>query len=183
MKSSVTCYLDPLKPSATFQAESQWLSDEVYAEVVQKTVVTCADAVVTQRDLPGVVFLAKRVINPQQGLWVLGGRVMFNSDSIAHALALNIKRETGLVFSADRFKFLMANDYKFANAAQGNFPCRSLVLLHRLDVSKEERQAMSDHLIGSEYESGFGLQPFNRGDLVLNNVHPALVDAYDRIWP
>lgn len=182
MKSSVKCWLDPLEPSSTFHAESQWLSDDVYDEVVKKTVVTCADAIVTQFDSPGVVFLAKRVIKPQQGFWFLGGRVMFNSDSIAHALALTIKRETGLIFTSDRFTFLTVNDYKFVHAAQGDFPCRSVVLLHRLDVSKQEREAMSAGLVASEYEVGFGLQAFNRGGLVAHNVHPAILDAYDRIW-
>ena len=178
----IKTYTDPIDPIADVTTPDQWLSDEVYKEVVQKTVVTCSDAVVTCMNTPGCVYLAKRVAQPQKGLWYLGGRVQFNSATIADSIAINVKRETGMVFPSERFVFLTMNDYKFINSAQGNFPARSLSAVFVLELSKEELEQMSQSLLDTEYEPGFGLHPFNREQLVEADVHPAILDSFDLIW-
>lgn len=179
----IKTYDDPIRISEPLCIASQWLDENIYREVVKKTIVTCVDALITVSDQPGLVYLARRAVNPQQGLWYLGGRALFNSDSMPDALASNLKRETSMIFAPSRFKLIAVNDLKFINAAQGDFPCRSLSLLYRLDVTEIECRQISSQLLSSEYESGFGLEPFDRSALVRLNVHPSIIDAFDSVWP
>lgn len=178
----VTTYSDPSDPKNVCTTPEPWLSDEGYLEVVAKTVVTCVDAIVISSARPGVVYLAKRVAKPAAGIWFLGGRAQFNTVSMHVAIAENVERETGVRFDSDRFRLLTVNDYKFACAAQGDFPCRSLALLFVLEATEEEISNISNGLVASEYEREYGLRPFTRAELEQEHAHPALLDAWDMLW-
>ncbi len=178
----IKTYLDPLNPQASLVIDDTWLDDDLYMKVVKKTVVSCVDAVVTVKDVPDTVYLIRRAVYPMKGLWILGGRIQFNSVNIQDAISSNVMRETKVRFSPERFKLLTVNNYFWINCAQGNFPSKILAPLFHLEVSKEELSKISSGLIASEYEQGFGLQPFTREYLIRENVHPAILDAFDLIW-
>ncbi len=40
-------YRDPLDPGRVARARDQWVSNETYTEMVQKTVIPCTDVVIT----------------------------------------------------------------------------------------------------------------------------------------
>lgn len=175
-------YLDHFAPANSIMAEKKWLIDGEYLMIVKNTIIACADAVVTIIGEVGIIYLAKRVVNPQPDLWFIGGRAQMSSDNMVHAIMQNVERETKLKFLPERFTYLCTNDYKFARSAQGDFPVRSLASLFNLAVTPTELQIMSANLTATEYETGFGLKAFNREQLVNSNVHPAILDAFDLIW-
>jgi len=182
MIDKIKTYTDPLDPTANTATDNQWLDEDVYRELVKKTVVTCADIIITLTGVSDRVYLARRAVYPMKGLWFLGGRVQFNSLDMPSAAADNLERETGYKISSDKFKFLVVNDYKFIKAAQGDFPARSFAALFHLEVDAVELSQLSKGLVTSEYEPDFGLQPFEYDKLVQIKAHPAIIDAFRCIY-
>jgi hypothetical protein len=175
-------YSDPLDPGAPAPTENQFVSETAYAELVQKTVIACTDAIVT---LSGdrAVYLAKRSIYPMKGVWVLGGRIFFNDATLADSVARCIKRETSQEFAKKRFRQLPTPHlYSWIKTAQGEFPGRNLAITFHLDASEAELENIGSHLTGAEYEQGFGIQRYTRERLLDEKCHPALLDLHDDIF-
>jgi len=178
----IRAYLDPELP-VEVKVRDEWVSDQTYKEVVQKTVISCTDAIVTVIGDYGAVYLTKRSVYPMKGLWCLGGRIFFNDKTLEESVARCIALETSLQFSQNRFRFICTHLYSWNKTNQGDFPGRNLAPLYVLEVSKEELVLMSGGLKQTEYDIEFGFQRFSRERLIDERVHPAMLDAFDDIFP
>jgi len=177
----IRTYLDPAAPNADFRISKQWIDDRTYATMVEKSVICCADAIITLRGDIGAVYLAQRCVYPMKGFWCLGGRVFFNDPTDEHTIARAVEKETGVQFERDRFRYLCVNDYVWACTAQGEFPGRNRASLYQLDVYRDELDQMSAGLSSTEYDTRFGLQRFDMQRMQEEAVHPAMLHALSMI--
>ncbi len=172
---------DPIMPGVEVKIENQWIEDSVYAQIVEKTIITCTDTVFV---IPGdtAIYLAKRSVLPMKGVWCFGGRMFFNDKTPQDSVSRCIKTETGLLIDPSRFVFVCMNLYSWVVVAQGNFPGRNLGITHMCYVNYEEIKQMLQRLNSSEYDMAFGIQRFDRDRLIHENVHKALLRIFDEIF-
>ena len=178
----VRSYRDPRAPEQVVQTKNPFLSDAVYAEVVQKMPIPCTDVAFT---IAGdrALYLAHRNIYPQPHIWVIGGRFFFNDETPAHAIARCVKREAGLDIALERFQFVFAAYYSWTRVTQGEHGGKNLSLTFACEITPEEKERISSSLVASEYLPGFGLQRFDRKRLVDEKCHPVLLDLFDALYP
>lgn len=160
---------------------NQWLSKETYDEVVQKMVITCTDVVFCVEG-DQAIYLGKRVALPMAGLWVFGGRMLFNDASPEEAIARCVKVETGILIDSERFQYVTTNFYSWTKVAQGSFPGKSIGMTYQCVVTKEEINELAQGLSETEYDKEFGIQRFDRARLIEENAHPAMLDLYNQIF-
>lgn len=175
-------YRDPSAPEMVIRTEDPWIKDETYTEVVQKMVIACTDVVLTMSD-EEAIYLAKRVSYPMASVWLLGGRIFFNDDSLEDSIVRCLLQETGVKFDTTRFECVsVPHLYSFAKVAQGDFGGKSICTNFRLEISENELEKMRQGLDPHEYDREFGIQRFTRGRLVAEALHPALIDLYNDIF-
>lgn len=179
----IVTYPDPLAAGVETRIRDQWISDPTYAEMVQKMPIPCTDAIITLRGDDGAVYLGKRCVYPMMGIWCLGGRIFFNDQTMEESVARCVQIETGCRFEESRFRYLCTNLYSWIKTAQGDFPGKNLAPLFLLEVEQDELAAMSRGLKPAEYDPAFGLQRFNRTRLIDEQVHPAMINAFDQLFP
>lgn len=179
----VRYYLDPLAPRRIPSIGDSFISGPSYTEMVRKSVIVCTDIVLT---LVGdkALYLAKRAVYPMKGIWVLGGRVWFNDESLEESVVRCVYDKTGQEFGASRFKLLKEpHMYSWIKTRQGDFPGKNLAFTFQLEATGEEIEKIAENLSASEYDRSFGIQCFSRERLVTENVHPMLLDLFDEIFP
>ena len=180
--SKLRTYRDPLDPGRVARTRDQWVSNETYTEMVQKTVIPCTDVVIT---IAGdtAIYLGKRVAFPMAGLWILGGRIWFNDESLEDSIARCLHLETGMQVNPERFVTLpVTHLYSWVKVAQGDFCGKNMAVTFKLEVTQEELAKMSASLHPKEYDREFGLQRFTLERLVDEHAHPALVDLFNDIF-
>lgn len=128
------------------------------------------------------VYLAQRSAYPMKGIWCFGGRMFFNDDTPEDSVSRCVETETSVRLRVERFECIATNLYSWHRTAQGNFPGKNFAPLYKAEVTTEELDQMRRGLRSSEYDKGFGIQRFCRERLIDENVHPAMVDAFDLIW-
>lgn len=172
---------DPVMPGVEVKTENQWIEDSVYAQIVEKTIITCTDTVFV---VPGdrALYLAKRSALPMRGVWCFGGRMFFNDKTPQDSVSRCVKSETGLFIDPSRFMFVCVNLYFWAVVAQGNFPGRNLGITHVCYVDNEEIDQMTMGLSEKEYDTQFGIQKFDRERLIHENVHRAMLRTFNEIF-
>lgn len=181
-KTAPRYYNDPILPEEMVKVEDEWLGDETYKEMVQKSVILCTDVVLTMKN-DVAIYLGKRVALPMAGVWCIGGRVFFNDETLEDSIARCIYLETGAKVEAERFEYIgTPHLYSWIKVAQGDFGGKNLSLTFKLEVSNEEMKEMSRGLQPKEYDSAFGLQRYTRERLVNEKVHQAMVDVFDDIF-
>lgn len=162
--------------------DPQYMSNEVYEQVVRNTVVVCVDTVFVSLERR-LFFLARRKARPMQNWWFIGGRVWVGETE--HIAACRcIKRETGLVINPTNLTPVAMNRYLFNSRQQPpqNLGCDSLCYVFALETDLFEVAKASKQLDKDEYEEG-GLKYFDRQSLVEAGVDQAVIDLYDLIFP
>lgn len=163
---------------------TDYIDDHTYAEILQKTVVSCVDLLLYDRDESGRywVFLPKRRSKPQPGTWVVGGRRTAFA-SLETGARIRALRELRINPDPSRFVSLICEDIDLIwhESAQGTpTHTRTRVLGYR--VTPEERKAIR---LNSEYED----DPSTRWyalDILLQTeglkLHPALMRMLHGLW-
>jgi hypothetical protein len=168
--------------SANIQGKNPWIPNETYETILQSMVIPCVDIVLHTAE-PGTIYLAKRIVLPMSSYWCLGGRIFFSDASMEEAATRAMNRESGLTFSPDRFKFLCNNLYSWGAIAQGPFTGRNLGVTFSCEATVEEIEQISAGLNETEFDKEFGLQRFDRQMLIDLNVHQAMIDIFDQLFP
>lgn len=168
--------------NADFKTNNPWIPQEDYEKILRTMIVPCVDIILHTED-ERAIYLAKRVVLPMNSYWCLGGRMMFADASFEEAAARALKRESGLMINPSRFKFICNHLYAWEAIAQGNFTGRNIAIVFSLKVSLKELNQIKKSLNRDEFDTRFGLQKFDRQRLLDLNVHKAMVDIFDQMFP
>ena len=157
------------------------LDDKTYAEAIQSFVIVCTDAIVFNRERR-TVFLARRLVKPMQGWWIIGGR-MQAGESPHQSMRRCFKRETSLDLPDERFNLLRLNRYLWKDREQEpqNAGSDDLCFTFSIELTKQEIQKASQALERDEYEAG-GLSEFNYAKLNREGVNPIIIDLFDQFF-
>ena len=158
------------------------LSDAEYARAISALIIVCTDVLIIDAARQTIA-LAQRAVLPMRGLWCIGGRRRAGERSEA-SIRRCFQRETGLDLPEDRFRFLCAVEYLWANRAQEPSDAGSHNLSYQFTVELDasERALAAAHLDPREYDVAHGLRDFARADLVTASVHPVILDWYDAVF-
>ncbi len=156
-----------------------FLSDEAYGEGLQCFVPLCTDILPINTERK-TVYLAKRRAKPMAGLWWLGGR-MYPDESLAGSAIRCFKRETGFDITEDRLIPVGFFEYKWKDRQQipQTIGCHTASYLFSIALSNEEISAL--RLEQNEY-ADTTMTEYDREQLVQENAHQAILDAYDAIF-
>lgn len=88
------------------------LSDEAYGLALDAIVKACVDVVLVHRDSKKVL-LGNRRVQPQPGLWFIGGR-MIPGESPEETAARHVKHDTKLAIAPSAFSFVTVSSYVWA---------------------------------------------------------------------
>lgn len=159
-----------------------YLSDPTYAAAMRALVIVCVNVLLISQARP-TIYLAKRIIEPMPGWWMVGGRVYAGRDFQEEA-RLYLRRDTGLEVAAERLELVSIHRYFWAKRQQEPQDAGSdkLAFIYRIELSEEEIASASSHLRAEEYELALGLQEFDRPRLEKERVHQAIVDLYNQIF-
>lgn len=174
----VSSYTEPgYKPILSIR-----LTDDEYSRTLQSKVPGCADVAVIHRDHK-LIYLAQRLSKPMTGWWWIGGG-MAPDDTKEAAAIRNFKRETGLELSSSRLELAAVLDYRWKDRAQlpQEIGCHMMAYTFVVELTAEELLSSSANLDPIEYERGVGLVPFNRNQLVEDNVAPPILWLYDHVF-
>ncbi len=157
------------------------LSGEEYARALQSVVVACTDVLPYNKE-ERLIYLAHRQAKPMVGWWLIGGK-MLPGDTIEVSATKNLKRETELEVSPDRFNLISIFHYFWKDRAQIPETIGCHMLGHTLGIAltREEIAFVSEHLDKKEYSLG-GLTSFDRERLVQERVHSSIIDTYDHLF-
>ena len=159
------------------------VSNEVYAEILDETIIVCVDVLIINRNRE-TVYLLKRVAKPMQGLWCLGGRRV-KGETPVEGMCRKFKLETGLDISPDRFIFVSIEEYVWQDREQESQDHGSHNIAHQfvVELTDEELAAVTKGLERKEFDSEFGLQEFDRSRLLREGTHPMIRKIFNQIFP
>lgn len=167
-----------------YHPSKDFLSDETYAEVIQKTVVSCVDILLYHRDQFGRywVFLPKRKSKPQPGTWVVGGR-RTPFASIETGARIRALRELKIDPKPERFRSLVCEDIDLIwhESAQGG-PTHTRTRVLGYEVTNVERASIC---LNNEYEGDPNTRWFALDELLRVEdglYHPALRRMFQGLW-
>lgn len=181
MKFVVKNYSEPCKLKPTI------LSNEIYAQAIESFVITCVDALIID-SVRKLVYLAKRRIEPaKDNWWVIGGR-MWAGESYLHALQRHCMTDLGIKPTAHRLNLVAVNRYIWGVREQEPQDVGSDNMAFTFTWDLAEDPVTLDRVCHAtlnpdEYEPGTFIRPFSREMLVVEKVHPAILDLYDLIFP
>lgn len=183
-KETLRSYRDPLEPGRAVRTRNEWISATTYAEMVEKTPIPCTDAILTRKGDNGAIYLAKRIAFPMAGIWCLGGRIFFNDETLEDSVSRCVYLETGVKINPARFECIgHLHLYSWVKTAQGDFGGKNLATTFRLEITDAEMEKMASGLQPKEYDQQFGIQRFDRRRLIDENVHPAMLDLFNDMFP
>lgn len=161
--------------------EQKFLPDEVYAQALESFVVVCTDVVPINRSRR-TIYLARRAVKPMQGWWWIGGR-MFAGEHEQESVKRCFRRETSLDLPSERFEYVAMYRYWWKDRKQEpqDKGADDLSYTFVVELTSEELRKVSHKLDKKEYAQG-GLQEFDRERLSIENVHPAILDLYNRVF-
>lgn len=168
--------------NADFKGKNPWIPWEQYEKILRTMIVPCVD-IILHTEEERAIYLAKRIALPMASYWCLGGRMMFGDASFEEAAARSLKRESALEIKPSRFKFICNHLYAWEALAQGNFTGRNLAIIFSLKVSLKELNQIKKSLNKDEFDTEFGLQKFDRKRMLDADVHKAMVDIFDQLFP
>ncbi|MSU74705.1 NUDIX domain-containing protein [Candidatus Kaiserbacteria bacterium] len=165
-----------------FVKPRKFLPDDRYAEAMEALVIVCADVMFINRDRRTVLLVWRRA-KPLPGWWFIGGRI-YAGEEERHGAGRVMERETKLSVAPERLAFLNMHRYICAEREQNpqHVGSDTLAYMFAVELTDEERSVTARHLDQNEYDGSKGLREFSRRDLVEEKVHPAVVDAYDRLF-
>ncbi|CAL8469965.1 g9507 [Coccomyxa elongata] len=137
--------------------KTQFLEDVEYGRALDTLVKACADVILTDGEL-GKVLILKRVVQPLDDWWCVGGR-MQAGETPAEAAARNVLRELKIDISPDRFKYLCHASllWQFRHQEPKGNGTADVALTFTAELSPEERQAISFDT--AEYEAAKWVDP------------------------
>ena len=95
------------------------------------------------------------------------------------------KRELDLTIAPERFEYVLANEdiWAIRKHEPTDHPFHGFDHVFSIELTDEEIQHAATHLDPKEYDTEFGIQPYDRERLVQENVHRQLLDMYDALFP
>ena len=161
-----------------------WLTDKEIERAGRKYPKVCADVVIVSRTGEGLIYLAKRCIQPMPDWWVIGGGVNFG-EPLQEAAARHFKADTGLDLPLERFKLMyggVPNRYLWDRRHQKpqDVGEDALAFTFSVVLTREERESIV--LSPAEYNTSAGLRSFTRKELYEYEVHQAVIDLYDELF-
>lgn len=161
----------------------KFLSADVYAQAIESFPIVCTDAVPISRE-HGTLYLAKRVIKPMEGWWIIGGR-SFASEMPEDSVRRHFRQDTSLDIPPERFGFVCMNRYIWRDRQQEPQDVGSDCLGYTFAVELEpsELEIASANMNPQEYDTGVGLREFSLSQLMVEGVHQAVLDMYEKIFP
>lgn len=159
------------------------LSDNEYAKAMQTFILVCTDFVPIDRN-NRTIYLAKRSVHSSKGIWRFGGRQRAG-EMTREACTRLAKRELDIEIQPERFAYFLTTEDVWAWRKQEpqNAGGHNLIHIFSVECTHEELMHAATHLDKDEYDAPFGIQSFNRGQLIAANVRPQLVDMYDTLFP
>lgn len=156
-----------------------YLSDEVYVKAMESLVIVCVDALFISH-ASRTIFLAKRLVDPLPGPWIIGGR-LFAGEREQDGVKRCVARETGVSIERDRFSLFCVNRY--ISPMRKQLPQEkgsdTMAYTFFVELVPDELEFASSHLDPREYDTEFGMQEFDRERLVKEGVRQSLLDMYD----
>lgn len=158
-----------------------WLTDEEYGRVLQSKVIANVD-IVLFNEARKIIYLAWRVAKPMVGWWYMGGNTGNINLPLHQGLQKVLAREIGFTIPEERIALKFIGEYFWKDRAQEpqNLGCHICGLTFAAPITDEEVKEI--RLDPKEYLEG-KIREFSREELVCENVFPAIVDAYDFIFP
>jgi hypothetical protein len=143
----------------------------------------CVDVLFINKERK-VIYLAKRAVDPLPDWWFIGGRLNAGEKG-GDGIVRKMKWETSLEVAPERFQFLVTNRYIFTKRKQEpkDAGVDTLAYTYVLELTDEEREVVVRSLDPKEYEVSLGLREFDRAAIIAENLHPAVLDAYDLAFP
>lgn len=156
------------------------LDDTEYGHVLQSKVPANTDVVLLNSQ-KRTFYLAWRKAKPMTGWFWMGGNTGDINAPLVEGLLAVIRRELGLDLSADRLTLRFPGEYFWKDRSQEprDMGCHMCGLVFSVEAAEDEVAQIK--LDPNEYEGG--LREFNREDMVREGLFPALIDAYDTIFP
>jgi ADP-ribose pyrophosphatase YjhB (NUDIX family) len=155
-------YIEP-----NYEPHPVFLSDEIYAQVLDSIVITCVDIVLVNN---GRILLGKRAWYPQADWWLIGGR-MKPGEELEATAARNLKRELGLTIAPDRFSYLTAfsTAWRLRRHAPADHGTHTTSFVMTVTLTDTEAASIK---LNEEYTAQQWIAP---ADLLANpQFHPAL---------
>ncbi len=162
----------------TFPAPDR-LPPEKYNRALQTFIRVCADIVLFDQ-AKKLMYLAKRTICFPKW-WVIGGQIWPGESEVTGALRC-LKRETSLQVKKHRLRFLLLNRYMHAGLA--GEPARdNFTFVFALPVSKSEIAQAEKNLDSAEYDTTFGLRPFDKASLSSEHLPSPIISIFFQLFP
>ncbi|KKU78935.1 MAG: hypothetical protein UY04_C0022G0003 [Parcubacteria group bacterium GW2011_GWA2_47_7] len=158
------------------------LSENEYAHAIEGMIVVCVDVLFCDQATKSL-YLLKRKAKPWSDWWFVGGRLLPGEDARV-GMVRKIQSEIGLLLSEERLHFVSMNRYFFKerNQIPHNIGSDSLAYLFSVNLTQEEATLANTQIDPNEYESDVGFQKFSFKEIQSLGVHPAIFDAYKRIF-
>ena len=154
----------------------------VHTVVIDNMIIVCVDAVIVNQERR-TFYLAKRVVRPMPGIWWIGGSRKKGYAPL-DGICLKFKDETGLDLPSERFTFVTMTEYLWQDREQMPQVNGSHNICHQfaVELTEDELELVRAGLDKKEYDSNYGLQEFDRDRLVAEDVHPVILEVFDKIF-
>lgn len=160
--SRIGSYIEP-----GYTAESVFVNDEVYTQILDAIVVACLDIVFVHE---GKILLGKRAWHPQADWWIVGGR-MRPGEELQAASARHAQRDLNLNLDPDRFHYLttFSTAWKTRRHAPAENGTHTTSIVMAIELTAEEAESIR---LNEEYVDQQWLAP---SEIIANgDLHPAL---------
>lgn len=157
-----------------------YLSKDEYGRAGQRFIGVCVDAIVINRERRSF-YLVKRVIKPAKTLWWLGGGI-FPGEPESEGVRRLFREDTGLELPEHRFEYVAMVRCVWQDREQDpqEYGVDHLSYVHIVELTDAELAQVK--LNPREYDVSFGLQEFNRGQLIGAQVYPPIIRFFDRVF-
>lgn len=158
------------------------LDAPLYARAIEAMIIVCSDAIIIDQKTK-VFFLPRRAVKPMKGFWSIGGR-RHPGENAATAITRIFKRDTSLNINSERFQPSLTIEviWKDRKESPPKVGKHDVIQLFTIELTNHELETAHLNLRTTEYELG-SLTPFNREKIIEKQLHPALLDMYDTVFP
>lgn len=148
--------------------ESTFLPNDVYSQVLDAVVVSCADLLPLVKTEDGAykVLLGFRDQEPMRGWWIFGGRQQVGL-SPEHSLQKRIEKELGFTLETDRLLHLDVASLRWKTRAQDpvDAGCQMFTTVYGIVLSEDEYTALQ---FNEEYSE---IKLFDPQEILDGNYH------------
>lgn len=162
-----------------------FMDDEAYASVLDHMIIVNVDVVVINRER-GTLYLVKRAFRPMLGNWWWFGGRRKKGETPIQGICRSFKGETGLCPPEERFEPVAIIEYLWQEREQEPKYHGSHHIAHQFAIELTASElCVVQAGIGRtrEYAAGNGLQEFDRARILAEDLHPAVLEVYDKVFP